>query len=268
MDVYAILTEKIINLLEQGIVPWRRPWTGTGLPRNLVSIKPYRGLNYFLLSASKYISPYWLTMRQVNELGGHVRRDEESTAIVFWKVDDARDDVEDAGVNERNVKTRRRFLLRYYRVWNLEQCELPAKVLDKLPTIETHQHIRLRRQTASSQKCRIRPGLSIADRWHSTAPARIASLCPRTSFSLVPLSCIARPTTNLSTAQGARKGLREKDSARRPRSVRQSIPKKNCAPSSEPRICVPKPESPMQSLTTRQPTYPDGYRGCARIASY
>jgi len=140
MDIYAIITEKIINLLEQGIVPWRRPWTGTGLPRNLVSMKPHRGLNYFLLSASKYISPYWLTMRQANELGGHVRRGEESTAIAFWKVDDARDDVEDAGVNERDVETRRRFLLRYYRVWNLEQCELPAKMLDKLPRIETHQH--------------------------------------------------------------------------------------------------------------------------------
>src|SRR5205807_9777347 len=112
MDVYGIITEKIINLLEQGIVPWRRPWTGTGLPRNLVSMKPYRGINYFLLSASKYISPYWLTMRQANELGGHVRRGEESTAIVFWKVDDARDDAEDSSINERDDKTRRRFLLR------------------------------------------------------------------------------------------------------------------------------------------------------------
>jgi hypothetical protein len=83
MDVYGIITEKIITLLEQGVVPWRRPWTGTGSPRNLVSMKPYRGINYFLLS-SKYISPYWLTMRQADELGGHVRKGEESTAIVFW----------------------------------------------------------------------------------------------------------------------------------------------------------------------------------------
>ena len=140
MDVYAIVTEKIIHLLETGLVPWRRPWAGTGLPRNLVTMKPYRGINYFLLSASKYISPYWLTMRQANELNGHVRRGEESTAIVFWKVDDAGDDAEDASTNERDGKTRRRFLLRYYRVWNVEQCELPAKVLDKLPKIETHQH--------------------------------------------------------------------------------------------------------------------------------
>ena len=56
MDVYAIVTEKIINLLEQGVVPWRRPWTGGGLPRNVVSKKPYRGINHFLLSASKYVS--------------------------------------------------------------------------------------------------------------------------------------------------------------------------------------------------------------------
>jgi antirestriction protein ArdC len=140
MDVYGIITEQIITLLEQGVVPWRRPWTGTGYPRNLVSMKPYRGINYFLLSASKYISPYWLTMRQANELGGHVLKGEESTAIVFWKVDDARDDTEDASVNERNDKARGRFLLRYYRVWNQEQCELPAKVLDKLPKIDTHQH--------------------------------------------------------------------------------------------------------------------------------
>jgi len=33
MDIYAIVTDKIINLLEQGVVPWRRPWTATGLPR-------------------------------------------------------------------------------------------------------------------------------------------------------------------------------------------------------------------------------------------
>ena len=143
MDVYGIITEKIITLLEQGIVPWRRPWTETGYPRNLVSMKRYRGINYFLLSASKYTSPYWLTMRQANELGGRVLKGEESTAIVFWKVDDARDDAEDASVNERNDKAHRRFLLRYYRVWNLEQCELPAKLLDKLPKIDTYQHDRI-----------------------------------------------------------------------------------------------------------------------------
>jgi antirestriction protein ArdC len=140
MDIYAIVTEKIINLLESGVIPWRRPWTSTGLPRNLVSKKPYRGVNFFLLSASKYVSPFWLTIRQANELGGHVRKGEESTVVVFWKVDDAKQNTEDLDNEQTDGKTRRRFLLRYYRVFNLEQCELPQTVLDKLPKIETHEH--------------------------------------------------------------------------------------------------------------------------------
>jgi antirestriction protein ArdC len=140
MDVYAIVTEKIINLLEQGVVPWRRPWTATGLPRNLVSKKPYRGINHFLLSASKFVSPFWLTMRQANELGGHVRKGEESSVVVFWKADDVKDNAENADHEQPEPKSRRRFLLRYYRIWNLEQCELPQAVLDKLPKIETHEH--------------------------------------------------------------------------------------------------------------------------------
>jgi antirestriction protein ArdC len=140
MDVYAIVTEKMISLLEQGLVPWRRPWTGGGLPRNLVSKKPYRGINHFLLSASKYISPFWLTIRQANELGGHVRKGEESTIVVFWKVEDATQGTEDLDHEKTNERTHRRFLLRYYRVWNLEQCDLPQAVLDKLPKIETHEH--------------------------------------------------------------------------------------------------------------------------------
>ncbi len=139
MDVYSIVTEKIINLLESGVVPWRRSWTSTGLPRNLVSKKPYRGVNFFLLSASKYISPFWLTMRQANQLGGHIRKGEESTAVVFWKIEDAKRSTEDLDTDETGQKARR-FLLRFYRVWNLEQCELPQTVLDKLPKIETHQH--------------------------------------------------------------------------------------------------------------------------------
>ena len=140
MDIYAMVTDKIINLLENGVVPWRRPWTSAGMPRNLVSKKPYRGVNVFLLSASKYISPFWLTMRQANELGGHIRKGEESTAVVFWKIEDAKRGTDDLDTEKSSEKNRRRFLLRFYRVWNLEQCELPQAVLDKLPKMETHEH--------------------------------------------------------------------------------------------------------------------------------
>jgi antirestriction protein ArdC len=58
-----------------------------GLPRNLLTKRPYRGVNFFLLSAMKYVSPYWVTMRQANELGGQVRKGERCQIVVFWKVD-------------------------------------------------------------------------------------------------------------------------------------------------------------------------------------
>jgi antirestriction protein ArdC len=140
MDVYTIVTEKIITLLEQGLVPWRRPWASAGLPRNLVSKKAYKGVNFFLLSASKYVSPFWLTVRQANQLGGHVRKGEESTIVTFWKIDEFKKGGEDSDPGDDDEKTRRRFVLRFYRVFNLKQCDLPQAFLDKLPKIETHQH--------------------------------------------------------------------------------------------------------------------------------
>src|SRR6266849_4804332 len=142
MNTYEIVTERIINLLEQGVIPWRRPWSAARAPRNLVSKNNYRGVNFFLLSATEYVSPYWLTLRQANELGGSVRKGEHGQIVMFWKVDrDAgpENDAEAEKIEECD-KSRRRFVLRFHRVWNVEQCELPKVVLDNLPKIETYQH--------------------------------------------------------------------------------------------------------------------------------
>ena len=142
MNTYEIITEKITELLEAGTIPWQRPWSVAGMPRNLVSLRPYRGINVWLLSASKYVSPFWLTFRQANELGGHVRQGEHGQMVVFWKIDRIVNDaeMEPAADNSAAEEARRRFVLRYFRVWNLEQCELPTTVHDRLPTIEAHQH--------------------------------------------------------------------------------------------------------------------------------
>jgi antirestriction protein ArdC len=57
-SVYEIVTERIVSKLEQGVIPWRRPWHAeSGLPRNLVSGKEYRGMNVFLLGCQGYESP-------------------------------------------------------------------------------------------------------------------------------------------------------------------------------------------------------------------
>ena len=140
MDIYAIVTEKIINLLESGVIPWRRPWTSTGLPRNLVSKKPYRGVNFLLLSASKYVSPSGSRSARLTNLVGTSAKARRARLSCSRQVDDAKQSTEGLDNEGEDGKTLRRFLLGYYRVFNLEQCELPQGVLDKLPKIETHEH--------------------------------------------------------------------------------------------------------------------------------
>lgn len=71
-----------------------------------------------------------------------VRQGEHSQAVVFWKVDqipNVHGDT-DSEKDDADEKPRRRFVLKYYRLFNLEQCELPQTVLDKLPKSQTHQH--------------------------------------------------------------------------------------------------------------------------------
>lgn len=117
VDVYQEVTDAIVAALEEGTVPWRRPWRAVAgdLPRNLVSGKAYRGINLLLLSMAPYESPFWLTFKQCKEKGGKVRKGEKSTLIVFWK----RIMIEDKDTGKRKTIP----LLKYYRVFNAEQCE-------------------------------------------------------------------------------------------------------------------------------------------------
>ncbi len=63
MNVYEIVTDRILQMLKDGVVPWRQPWV-TSTPKNLVSKKPYRGVNIFLLGASRFASSWWVTYKQ------------------------------------------------------------------------------------------------------------------------------------------------------------------------------------------------------------
>jgi antirestriction protein ArdC/proteasome lid subunit RPN8/RPN11 len=113
-DVYQIVTDRIIRLLESGTVPWHTPWKGGNQwPQNFVSRKVYRGINLFLLNAANYASPYWLTFKQVQQLGGRVRKGEQSFPVVFWKM-----------LQEtRDGETKHIPFLRYHSVFNVAQCE-------------------------------------------------------------------------------------------------------------------------------------------------
>jgi antirestriction protein ArdC len=91
----------------------------------LLSGKEYRGINPFLLASQGYGSRYWLTFNQANKLGGNIRKGEKSSIVTFWNIGEEKT-VRDAAGNTRKSKP---FLLRYYRVFNVEQTE---GIADKL----------------------------------------------------------------------------------------------------------------------------------------
>jgi len=112
---YQIITDRITALLEQGVAPWQKPWNSqSGMPRNLFSQRPYRGINVWMLGAQSYSSPFWATFNQAKQAGGTVRKGEKSTPIVFWKkYERHNDDGEDTAG----------FVLKYYNVFNSAQLE-------------------------------------------------------------------------------------------------------------------------------------------------
>jgi len=132
--VYTRVTAEIIAALERGVVPWHQPWTTTNAPpMNLVSRRPYRGINAVTTWAAQYASPWWLSWLQIQHLGGHVRRGEKGSVIVFFKRRHSRGQglATEEGFDQQEPHDTYRFpfIVRYTHVWNVEQTEgLDAQV--------------------------------------------------------------------------------------------------------------------------------------------
>ena len=74
-DVYKLVTDRIIEQLEKGTVPWQRPWRTAGIPRNAITGRPYKGLNALMLACLGYEQNLFLTYSQVNkELKGRIKQ--------------------------------------------------------------------------------------------------------------------------------------------------------------------------------------------------
>jgi antirestriction protein ArdC len=116
---YEVITARILDALDKGIVPWRKPWSlPAGMRPQSVTGHPYSGINALVLGMSGYSDPRWLTYRKAAEMGGNVRRGEKATPVVLWKPL-----VKEAEDASGNIENRTFWLLRYYSVFNVEQCE-------------------------------------------------------------------------------------------------------------------------------------------------
>ncbi len=111
---YELVTNAIIAGLENGKVAWRRPWS-TLRPFNPASKTEYRGVNTFVLSLFAFKDPRWMTFKQIEAMGGKVRKGEKGTPIVFWK---------HVSYEDKETGAKKSFpLLKHFYVWNVEQVD-------------------------------------------------------------------------------------------------------------------------------------------------
>jgi len=131
-DVYERITNRIVADLEQGVRPWLKPWNAEHAAGRITrplrhNGKPYNGINVIMLWGEAvscgYAAPIWMTFRQAKELGGHVRKGEKGSLVVYadrirkTEIDEATGEEE-----EREIP-----FMKAYSVFNIEQIEdLPA----------------------------------------------------------------------------------------------------------------------------------------------
>ncbi len=137
INVYELVTNRIIEQLENNIIPWEKPWSGTiDGAFNRVSKKPYSILNQMLL---KYNGEY-ATFKQWQELGGHIRKAEKSEIIVFWKMYPIKEKQDDGTEIIKTIP-----LLKYINVFHISQVDgvepLKQKVTHDIEPIEKAEKI-------------------------------------------------------------------------------------------------------------------------------
>jgi len=147
-DVYAILTEKVVEKLKNGIVPWQVSWTKAGIPENLVSNNAYRGINRILLACLGYARNLFLTSNQLKTLNGAILPDEKPHIIAF--LSDGRDGAEtqEASVETGTAKKK----MSYYTVFNIAQCKWPDEMTFREPGMELDQIQKCVEYKAKDQK--------------------------------------------------------------------------------------------------------------------
>jgi antirestriction protein ArdC len=131
-DVYTRVTNQIVAELEKGHRPWLKPWNAEHAAGRIHRPlrhegTPYRGINIICLwmeaEARGFVSPYWLTYRQAQELGGHVKKGQHGTPVVYANTFKKTETAEDGSELEQEIA-----YLKEYTVFCADQCEgLPQR---------------------------------------------------------------------------------------------------------------------------------------------
>jgi antirestriction protein ArdC len=135
IDVYQIITNRIIEQLEQGKIPWQKPWTDAGHPQNLITKRLYTGMNVWMLASLGYVQNYFLTWKQLKELGGSVKKGEKGHMVIFWQ----RNVPQQKG--HETTEHKPKSFLRYYYVFNIAQVDNLPEILSVPPPVYHIGHL-------------------------------------------------------------------------------------------------------------------------------
>lgn len=111
--ICALITDRLIEEMEKGLIPWDKPWTGVGAVSHTTG-KPYSLLNQLILGCAGE----WVTMNQIKAEKGHLKKGSKGRPVVFWKQVTTSLTDENGEPVEKIVP-----MLRYYTVFNVEDCE-------------------------------------------------------------------------------------------------------------------------------------------------
>lgn len=133
MNVYEMVTARVMEQMKNGIIPWHRPWTGVADGAiNYVTRKPYSLLNQLLLGRDGE----WLTFKQIKERGGRIKKGASAGMVVFYtKFTYKKDTRKDDGTivaEEKEIP-----VLRYYNVFHISDCTGIESKMDTQPKNET-----------------------------------------------------------------------------------------------------------------------------------
>ena len=136
-SVYEMVTERIIEQLESGVIPWEKPWSGARSGAyNRISKRSYSLLNQMLLKNEGE----YATFKQWSELGGKIKKGEKSEIVVFWKILPIEETQEDGTKVIKQVP-----LLKYINVFHISQVEgvepLQKEKLNDIEPIEQAESI-------------------------------------------------------------------------------------------------------------------------------
>ena len=136
-SVYEMVTDRIIAQLEEGVIPWEKPWfVVMGGAFNRISKKNYSLLNQMLLQHDGE----YATFKQWERLGGKIRKNERAEIVVFWKMCRVKKQKNSSIAEEKSIP-----VLKYFPVFHISQVEgvepLPKNILRLPEPIEEAEKI-------------------------------------------------------------------------------------------------------------------------------